>query len=584
MKFYQKCAEYWQNKYEIISRRFVIFSKSQALLFISLIISLAIYPNVWIFLALFLSWLVLTVIKAMIKRKLQKLQSIISVYRDDAARINVDWANIHSSNKGSYYTISTNHAFAHDLEIIGDYSLHTLLDRCETKQGSEYLLKHLLSCASNAKNKVQHDLIREVETYRRFRTRIRISGKKINNDISFSLNSSLLKPSFASLNMLYAVYILGWAMSIIGILWGTYMPSIFFIILYCLFFGFTFNLKTLRIVRELENTWRSFLSINKFCCREYDKASPTLKEHLNIICNSKTGIEQYKKQLTLLLLFSGLQSNLLLALFFNFLGPLNAWLETKVSILVNQIKEHSPKWIEAWAHLEAMSCLAHLSERTLFNHAQIIASPNLELVDFGHPLIPDNADVQNSINIGDTNNIVLITGANMSGKSTLLRAVSMNMVLALSGARVKAKFFTLPESNIITCISPRDSLTDGSSRFHAEVARIKKITNCWEDNNKFSIFFIDEIFSSTNNEERAIATLSFIKKSAQHRTIGFITTHDSNVLKGSLEMRHVSPYHMKSSIVENTLHFDYRLHEGGGLDRNALHILYEEGVIDNVNP
>ena len=165
-----------------------------------------------------------------------------------------------------------------------------------------------------------------------------------------------------------------------------------------------------------------------------------------------------------------------------------------MSTLVNKMHHDLSRWSQAWSVLEAASSLAHLSDRWNFNHAQTITSASLLLEDVGHPLVSIPYEVSNSLKIDDNNKIVLITGANMSGKSTILRSVAVNIILAEAGARVKAKRFLFPQCVLYSCISPRDSLKEGSSRFHAEVSRIKKVTDHWRKNKELCIFFIDEIF------------------------------------------------------------------------------------------
>src|SRR2546429_4615447 len=180
--------------------------------------------------------------------------------------------------------------------------------------------------------------------------------------------------------------------------------------------------------------------------------------------------------------------------------------------------------------------------------------------------------------------IDIITGSNMSGKSTFLRTVGINLCLAYAGGPVNASLFQTSLFRIFTCIRINDSVTEGYSYFYAEVKRLRKLLTEVESDNNIALFFlIDEIFKGTNNRERRIGSESYISALVGKKCIGLISTHDLELVTLEENLPDIRNYHFKEDVLDGQMVFDYQLREGPCPTTNALKIMQMEGLPIDVN-
>ena len=206
-------------------------------------------------------------------------------------------------------------------------------------------------------------------------------------------------------------------------------------------------------------------------------------------------------------------------------------------------------------------------------------SHELELVsrNMGHPLL-SNARVCNDVTIKNPDTILLITGSNMSGKSTLLRTCGINLVLAYAGSSVCAESFTSSIMNIYSCMRTSDDLEKSISSFYAEILKIKNIVNASKSGKKV-FFLLDEIFKGTNSIDRHTGASVLIKQLADAGNIGLVSTHDLEL--SSLEDESgskVKNYHFEEYYKDNEIHFDYKLKPGVSKTRNAIYLMKLAGI------
>jgi len=196
--------------------------------------------------------------------------------------------------------------------------------------------------------------------------------------------------------------------------------------------------------------------------------------------------------------------------------------------------------------------------------------------------------VANDVTIGPAGTAQLISGSNMAGKSTLLRAVGLNVVLALAGAPVCAAELTCPPVRLRTSIQVRDSLERGLSYFMAEVARLREIVTAAEENVRDAIdgpvlYLVDEMLSGTNSEERAVAIRLIVERLLESEAIGVITTHDLPAFCVDPIQSRLVHAHFRERVTgapgHETMDFDYRLYDGPATSRNALRLLALAGLV-----
>jgi DNA mismatch repair ATPase MutS len=203
----------------------------------------------------------------------------------------------------------------------------------------------------------------------------------------------------------------------------------------------------------------------------------------------------------------------------------------------------------------------------------------LEVTSIGHPLLPPATRVNNDFSLKGLGAVSIITGSNMSGKSTFLRTLGVNLCLAEAGAPVCATSWTSPWMRLFCCIRIDDSLDAGISYFYAEVKRLKRLLDAAENRPAPPVFFlIDEIFRGTNNRERLIGSRHYVRALGRSNAIGLVSTHDLELAKLEVADGNVSTQHFRETVDEHGLVFDYRLRPGPCPTTNALKIMAREGL------
>ncbi|MDQ3190983.1 MAG: hypothetical protein M3Q58_05260 [Bacteroidota bacterium] len=238
------------------------------------------------------------------------------------------------------------------------------------------------------------------------------------------------------------------------------------------------------------------------------------------------------------------------------------------------------KWFDAMAEFEALSSFAN----TYFNHPGWVF-PEIAQQEFvlkaknaGHPLIKPKERVTNEINIEGKAKVMLITGSNMAGKSTYLRTVGVNIVLANAGAPVCATSFKAAIITPFTSMRIIDSLEENASSFYAELKRLQDIINAVKNREKV-FFLLDEILRGTNSNDRHIGSKALIKQMIKYNGTGIIATHDLELGKLQEELPgHIENYSFDVQIEGERLFFDYKLHPGICKSLNASVLMKKMGI------
>ena len=236
------------------------------------------------------------------------------------------------------------------------------------------------------------------------------------------------------------------------------------------------------------------------------------------------------------------------------------------------------KWIETIGYFEAISSLAVVLQINPQWCFPLFTENKLKVVaqEMGHPLIPSNKRVCNHVEID--NDLCIITGSNMSGKTTLLRTVGINLVLAYSGAPVCAKNMECSMMNIFTSMRITDDVNSGISTFYAELMRIKMIVD-YSHKKENMIFLVDEIFRGTNSRDRIIGAGNVIRNLNKSWIVGLISTHDLELCDLKYEKNvKLKNYHFQESYIGNEMKFDYLLRMGRSNTTNAQYLMKMVGI------
>jgi DNA mismatch repair ATPase MutS len=209
----------------------------------------------------------------------------------------------------------------------------------------------------------------------------------------------------------------------------------------------------------------------------------------------------------------------------------------------------------------------------------LVAAPHFVAQRLGHPLIPHDERVYNDYAVTELGTIALITGSNMAGKSSFLRTIGINLCLAYMGGPVVADSLQTTLFRVYSSIQIHDSLADGFSFFYAEVRRLQALLAAWRQEDERPLcFLIDEIFRGTNNRERLIGSRSYIRALAGGHGIGFIATHDLELVQLADELPGIKNFHFRDAVVNGRMVFDYKLHPGPCPTTNALKIMELAGL------
>lgn len=251
---------------------------------------------------------------------------------------------------------------------------------------------------------------------------------------------------------------------------------------------------------------------------------------------------------------------------------------------------HGPRiavWIDALAELEALSSLAgYAFEQPDAVFPELVepgkgegsdATPLIEGEGLGHPLLPRTSCVRNDLSLVTPVRAHVISGSNMSGKSTFLRTVGTNVVLALAGAPVCARSMRLSPVRIGATMRVQDSLQEGASRFWAELVRLRVISELAAEGP--TLFLLDEIFHGTNSHDRRIGAEALLRKLLEHGAVGLLTTHDLALAQAAEALAPAATnVHFEDQLRDGELSFDYRMREGVVRKSNALALMRSVGL------
>ena len=238
-------------------------------------------------------------------------------------------------------------------------------------------------------------------------------------------------------------------------------------------------------------------------------------------------------------------------------------------------------WLAVIGEIEALICLANYS----YEHPDdpfpefVQGAACFDATDLGHPLVAAAKCVRNDVRLSDGKRVFLVSGSNMSGKSTLLRTVGVNAVLAMAGAPVRAQGLRLTPLHVGASIRINDSLQDGSSRFYSEITRLRKLFDLAGDGGPSLLFLLDELLQGTNSHDRRIGAEGVVCALLNRGAIGLVSTHDLALAEigGSLNGQ-LSNVHFQEEFENGRMHFDYKLRAGVVTKSNGLALMRSIGL------
>lgn len=529
-----------------------------------------------------------------VRQSIQAHKLALRLRAEQQARAELDWAKIPALPLRS---AEAGHLFESDLDLTGPESLLTLLDTTASVQGLERLRQWLLyPLTETAAIQARQQLIAALKPLQGMRLQLRLSVAHVNWDqgqapdtrwdqtplktlLDAPSAAGDLRPWIGILGLLSVANLSAWSLWFSGL--APQWPGQILISIYILLY-WSQRHRLGKLFQEALYLDAALLHLRTLTglLEKRKSGNAALQKLLAPLQNSHRPSQQLAA-LRRVLAAASLQGNPLVWVLFNLVGPWDFWFRHRLDQLRHDLKSDIPTWLECLTELEAASALATLA----WNHPerpfpQLVnaPAPALDTQALAHPLLPAGR-IANDFTLTQVGNAFLITGSNMAGKSTFLKALGTNLVLAYAGSVVCAEALNTGVFRIAACIRVSDSVTDGISYFYAEVRRLKALLALFEEQDTRPVFFlIDEIFRGTNNRERLIGSRSYIRALLGKNGLGGISTHDLDLVHVADESPHLHNYHFREQISAGRMSFTYKLQEGPCPSTNALRIMALEGL------
>jgi ABC-type multidrug transport system fused ATPase/permease subunit len=537
-------------------------------------------------------------VHARINRSITRHKIWMRIKSTHVARIKLDWDDIPVAQSTEP---QTEHPFAIDLDITGKHSLHRLISTAISSEGSQRLLDWLLNPIPDLQTiHKRQALIRELTPLTIFRDKLLMKsmlasknaaaswgGNQLLNWLNEQTSSNSLLPLLCVSLFLSVLTIALFVLNILNLIPNYWVMILLLTILFLFvtkkqrgdLFEDAYHLRDtfaqLSLIFEYLETYRYGKNLNlRSLCEPFYQD----REHRP---------SSLLKKIARIASAATLQKNLLLWIIVNVLMPWDSYIAYRFHQYKSQVATYLPVWLDIWLELEALNSLANFAylnpENVLPEIFPCVGRDNhnalFQACDLGHPLIPQQQKVVNDFALDKLGEIDIITGSNMSGKSTFLRTLGVNLCLAYAGGPVNASLFRTSLFRVFTCIRISDSVTEGYSYFFAEVKRLKTLLTAVESGDTMPVFFlIDEIFKGTNNRERRIGSEAYISALVGHNCLGVISTHDLDLVALADTLSGIRNYHFKEDVIDGEMVFDYILRTGPSPTTNALKIMQLEGL------
>ncbi len=527
-----------------------------------------------------------------VTRSIRKHEIWLELKQTQVARMTLDWSAIPAP---AILESDHDHPFQFDLDITGKRSLHQLLDTAISKDGSSRLLDWLLTTAPNLSDiEKRQAMVQELRPLARFRDKLHLAFKLVSKDqldgkrllrfLERQELSSRLDRVLGLASLLAVVNIVLFTLSSLAdwpAYWGASLAVYVGVHLVCDKLKGSLLDESVFLAEEL----RKFRSVLRFlegyALRQY--------ENLNDLCApfQQAGHKPSEelRRITWISAAIGLRMNPLMGIALNLVAPWDFYFARALVRLKVDLAEDVAVWLSTLTELEALGSLgnfAYLNPDAVFPEikaGQAGGDSALNAEALGHPLIADEVRKCNDFTFAEIGEVALITGSNMSGKSTFLKTLGINLSLAYAGAPVVARRLSTRPFRLFTCIQINDSIADGFSFFYAEVRRLKALLLALEDNEQLPLLFlIDEIFRGTNNRERLIGSQSYLQALAGLNGLGAISTHDLELTKLADTIPQITNSHFREEVVDGRMVFDYKMRPGPCPSTNALKIMRMEGL------
>ncbi len=584
---YIKRKEEFAQTAELLGAKYNRFSIFRLLFFIAAIglLILLFSQNMWLGIIGTVILLILFARFVFWHQRFQKDQkhnaNLSLINKNEEAAMNDD----HRSFDGGEEFVSADHPYAYDLDIFGDHSVFQLCNRTVTYIGKERL-SQILSVTADKNTILERQVaITELADKIDWRQNFQSYGSEIDDQPAHLriLKDWLTDEPFIINNKLITIL--------------RYIVPFFSITGLCLFFVQPWYIAILFLIPAFWALRKTVVQINDTHQRTTHTEKilsnyATLLAHIETENFSSPLLQSWKAALTVNENVPSKKINRLsyiisqlnvrynaFAFILNIIGLWDLQWVAKLEKWKAKHKDELPNWFDTLKNFDALISLATLA----YNHPHwtfptLTNEAYLKGVELGHPLIPRDQMIANDLEMATTGHIKLVTGSNMAGKSTFLRTIALNIVLAQTGSKVCAKEFSLPHLAVYTSMRTTDALHESTSSFYAELKRLKIILDA-VDRKEQVYFLLDEILKGTNSKDRHTGSKALIEQLIKSGGAGIIATHDLEL--GSLEAKYNGDLEnlcMEVEVKDGELDFDYKLKKGVSKSFNATTLMRNMGI------
>lgn len=542
------------------------------LLIVSFIVLYFILKINFIFTIIFIIiFIFLLIIHNKIDNNVKYYKNYINVIDNYIRRINGTYKGKKTATGLEFYSKEFN--YLKDLDIIGDDSLYQFINICKTHRGKRKLFDSFTNIDLDNHFHERQECIKELGDNLEFCLQFEASNYRIEDNAFYNLVKELkLKHGFifSILGILFTLSFI-----IIFILAGFGIINPYFLVIPCLCnicLYLIFNFLEKKSLEEIKNSnnisssiydaLKAFVGIN-FKSKLLDKLS-------NYIIIGKKEV----KKLTITSDFDSIRYNPIMAIIFNSVLPISIIVSYILEKMINKNEDIINNGINAFWEFEmliSLSVIKHAKE----NVTLPIRSENImiETSNLKHPLLNESKCVPNDFET--KNGINIITGSNMSGKTSFMRTIGINIILMNAGTYVNATYFKAPYLKVFTSMRISDNITKGISTFYAELLEIKKAID-YLGKGENMLTLIDEVFSGTNSNDRINGAIKLIKMLDKPNSIVIMTTHDFELC--DIKHENITNYHFSEYYENDMIKFDYKIKKGKCNTTNAHYLMRLVGI------
>jgi len=542
---------------------------------------------------------VLMLLHNRLEHQVERLRRAVRFFDFGLARLDGQWAGRGQTGDGYLDPV---HPYAQDLDLFGKGSLFELLSTARTHIGEETLARWLLAPADPATIRLRQQAVDELRARLNLREDLAVVAEEARTGVdpvslaAWGEAPVLLPPAtrpvlwfFTALGlvgmagaiamMLHAAGILALSERLAILSWDVALV----VLVANGVFYYRKRAAVERVVVAVEEAAHELQLLSgvlaRLECVRF--RSPRLAELSESLASESAPPSRRIARLSRILENLDSRDNV----FLRVVEPFILW-TAHGALAVEEWRRHSGRavrsWLTAVGEMEALCSLAsHAYENPDDPYAEFDEGPpRLEAAEIGHPLIPAERLVRNDVCLGGASGprVLVVSGSNMSGKSTLLRTLGVNCVLAQAGAPVRARRLRLSALSVGASIRVVDSLQEGVSRFYAEILRLRQILDLTQAGRPV-LFLIDEVLHGTNSHDRRIGAEALVRGLVERGAIGLITTHDLALAEISDKLaERAANVHFEDQIEDGRIHFDYRMRPGVVRKSNAIELMRQVGL------